>query len=271
MSGTGVDVPTTKTCRTIIDAYFAAFKKTPLVMLIGHLDGLKYATAKGAGWRADCLGDMGGFSKNWCHMEDFYPQQIERAGIGDVWKRAPVAFESCWTMQKWVEEKWSVEQIFDWALAQHASYINNKSSPLPKGSRPLVERMLRHLGYRFVVRSVEHAAEARRGKTLEVRMKWENVGVAPCYADYRAAVALADRRGKRRVVAMAPGKAREWLPGKFDLVARLAVPGNLAPGDYAVQIAVVPASSPGEGVVRLAIAGGRSDRWYPVSQVKIRP
>ncbi len=43
---------------------FAAFKKTPLLMLIDDDPCLKYATQNGAGWRADCLGDMGGFSKN---------------------------------------------------------------------------------------------------------------------------------------------------------------------------------------------------------------
>jgi hypothetical protein len=28
----------------------------------------QYAVHHGCGWRADCLGDMGGFSKSWSHM-----------------------------------------------------------------------------------------------------------------------------------------------------------------------------------------------------------
>jgi len=38
-------------------------------MLIGDADLLAYATARGAGWRADCLGDLGGFSPTWNHMD----------------------------------------------------------------------------------------------------------------------------------------------------------------------------------------------------------
>lgn len=272
MSGTGVEMPTTATQRKIIDTYFASFPKTPLVMLIGPLDGLKYAIGKGAGWRADCLGDMGGFSKNWCHMKNFYPQQIERAGIGDVWRRAPVAFETCWTMQKWVDEGWDIQSIFDWAMAQHASLINNKSSPIPEGTRNQVEEVLRLLGYRFVVRSVEHAAEIKPGRSLEVRMAWENVGVAPCYYDYRLALALADGSGKQVAVSVGEAVVRNWLPGKFDLVERIALPADLKPGDYALQIAIVEPSEPlsaSKPVVRLAISGRRDDGWYPVSCVKV--
>jgi len=269
MSGTGVRMPSPETRRKIIDAYLSAFRRTPLVMLIGELEGLKHATSEGAGWRADCLGDMGGFSRTWCHMRDFYPQQIERAGIADAWKRGPVAFESCWTMQRWVQERWSVQQIFDWALAQHASYINNKSSPIPEGTRPLIETMLRLLGYRFVVRTVEHPAEVERGRTFEVRMEWGNVGVAPCYADYRPALALVGGDGKRSVVSRSKARVRDWLPGKFNLVEQVTLPNSLASGEYSLELAVVD-SSTSEPVVRLAIAGRRNDGWYPISRLRVR-
>ncbi len=38
-------------------------------------------------------------------------------------------------MRKWVNEGWSVRYIFNYALALHASYLNNKSAPLPDGPR----------------------------------------------------------------------------------------------------------------------------------------
>jgi hypothetical protein len=269
MSQTGVNMPSPETRRKIIDAYLAAFRKTPLVMLIGDIEGLKQATKGGAGWRADCLGDMGGFSKNWSHMKNVYPQNIEKAGIADAWKRGPVAFESCWTMARWVREGWDVQQIFDWSLAQHASYVNNKSDAIPEGTRPLIEACLRLLGYRFVVRSVEHPAEVARGQSVEVRMDWENIGVAPCYAEYRPALALEDGNGKRHAVSVAEAKVREWLPGKFKVVGRIAIPADLAPGEYALQIAVVEPLAM-EPVVRLAIAGRHEDGWYPLSRVQVK-
>ena len=95
-------LPTLESRMKVVDAYLAAFKKTPLIMLIGASECLKYACAHGTGWRADCLGDMGGFTKTWCHMCNAYPNRITEARIEDVWKTAPVAWETCWDMRKWV-------------------------------------------------------------------------------------------------------------------------------------------------------------------------
>ncbi|NQT38774.1 MAG: beta-galactosidase [Planctomycetes bacterium] len=97
---------------------------------------LKHATQHGTGWRADCLGDMGGFSKTWCHMRMAYPQRLPQADAMDAWKTAPVAWETCWDMRKWVDEGWSLRYIVNYALALHGSYINNKSAPLPEREHP---------------------------------------------------------------------------------------------------------------------------------------
>lgn len=119
-------MPTIETQKKIVDAYLAAFRKTPLVMLIGGGDMLKYGVKHGTGWRADCLGDMGGFSKNWCHMRKGYPKSLPEANATDAWKTAPVVWETCWDMRKWVNEGWSLRFIFNYALALHGSQINNK-------------------------------------------------------------------------------------------------------------------------------------------------
>jgi len=91
-------MPTLENRMKVVDAYLAAFKKTPLLMLIGGGDCLKYACAHGTGWRADCLGDMGGFSRRWCHMRNAYPAEVGQ--VQDAWKTAPVAWEACWDMRK---------------------------------------------------------------------------------------------------------------------------------------------------------------------------
>jgi hypothetical protein len=78
--------------KKLIDIWFEAFPSTPLLMNFDEPEALHYGTAKGAGWRFDCLGDM---RPKWAHMLDFYPLQIVRAGIGDVWQHAHVSFETC--------------------------------------------------------------------------------------------------------------------------------------------------------------------------------
>ena len=60
-------------------------------------------------------------------------------------------------MNRWVKEDWSLRYIFNYALALHGSYLNNKSAPLPMADevRPEIERFLRRLGYRLVSQGTE--------------------------------------------------------------------------------------------------------------------
>jgi hypothetical protein len=268
MSGTGVDMPPIKTRLAIIDAYFQAFPNTPKLMLIGDADGMKHATSRGAGWRADCLGDMGGFSPCWNHMRDAYPDQIKSTGSGEVWQRAPVAWETCWDMRKWVAEGWDVRYIFDYALDYHASYVNNKSAPIPQGFRPEVERLIRKLGYRLVLRSVEHEGATRRGRGLVVKTEWENVGVAPPYHDHLLVFRLRDASGNGPVTVTGTS-LKGWLPGTKQVAETLRLPQDLPRGNYQLALAVVDPRTQ-RPAVRLAIEGRDAEGWYPLSQIEVR-
>lgn len=208
-------MPTLDTQKKIVDAYLAAFQKTPLVMLIGGGKMLKYAVSQGTGWRADCLGDMGGFSKKWCHMRMAYPNMLPNAEAMDAWKTSPVAWETCWDMRKWINEGWSPRFIFNYALALHGSVINNKSAPLPPGVqvREEIERFLRRLGYRLVLNELRHSRQAKSGEMFKLAMKWQNVGSAPCYRPYRVAYRLTGSDARHRFFV---GKITvdKWLPGE---------------------------------------------------------
>ncbi len=286
---TNARVPAPDVQKKIVDAYLAAFRKTPLLMLIGGGEMLKHASQRGAGWRADCLGDMGGFSKTWSHMRMGYPQYVTDAGIADVWKTSPVAWETCWDMRKWVRENWSLRFIFNYALALHGSYVNNKSAPLPEGDqvRAELERFLRRLGYRLVLKELKHPPQVKAGGSLELAMKWQNVGSAPCYRPYRLAYRLSADHGYRRVF---PGKntVNRWLPGSIELFTEeffkqpadlppgnvadvqdvISLPGDLAPGEYTLALAVVDEKTE-KPVVRLGIQGRADDGWYPLSRVSV--
>lgn len=282
-------MPTMQNRMKIIDAYLAAFRKTPLLMLIGGRECLTYAAQHGTGWRADCLGDMGGFSKTWCHMCDAYPQLVTEAGVGDVWKKAPVAWESCWDMRRWVEEKWSLRFIFNYALSLHASYFNNKSAPLPEGEnvRYEIERFLRRLGYRLVLRELKHPKRSHRGEPLTLVMKWQNVGSAPCYRPYRVAYQLAKKTGYVRTL-IGEATVEKWMPGSLPVFTEefFKEPSDLPPGDVVevVDRVMLPADMPvgtfcfaigvvgeqtNEPILRFAIKGRADNGWYPLSEIEV--
>jgi hypothetical protein len=273
-NGEAVAMPPVETRMAIIDAWCQAFPQNAKVMLIGSDEGMASAQAKGYGWRADCLGDMGGFSKTWNHMDNYYLQQLTNTSSLMVWKSAPVAFESCWDMRKWTSSGWDIRHIFDYALQCHAGYLNNKSAPIPEGTRPEIERFLRRLGYRLVVRSLDHAEPAKPGESLRLSMTWENVGVAPPYGDYRLAFrlsgdSLAGTEPRQPIRTITTNSVRGWLPGltKTDSVLRL--PTSISEGRYRLAVGLVAPETEAPAV-RLAIAGREPDGWYPLSRLEVR-
>lgn len=282
-------MPKIENCRKIIDAYLGAFRKTALLMLVGGRECLGYAAERGTGWRADCLGDLGGFSKTWCHMRIAYPQLITESGVNEVWKKAPVAWESCWDMRRWVKENWPLRFIFNYALALHGSYLNNKSAPLPTGQdvRLEVERFLRRLGYRLVLRELTHPRRLPRGEPLVLKMKWQNVGSAPCYRPYRVAYRLTGEIGyaktlvgKVTVQNWMPGSIEVFTPGFFkepadlppgdivEVADSIVLPADLPPGVFRLAVGVV-AEAAEEPILNLAIKGRTAEGWYPLSEVEV--
>ncbi len=282
-------MPTMENRKKIIDAYVNAFRKTTLLMLIGGRECLTYAAERGVGWRADCLGDMGGFSKNWCHMRNAYLQLVESSGVQDVWKTAPVAWESCWEMRRWVKEDWSLRYIFNYALAFHGSYLNNKSAPLPEGEkvRYEIERFLRRLGYRLILTELRHPGRVKKGTYFKLEMNWQNVGSAPCYRPYRLAYKLTNNREYAKVL-VGNITVEKWMPGSVDIFAeeflreppelppgdiievadRIKLPTDMPAGKYRLAIGVVD-EDPNKPIIKLAIAGRTKDGWYPLSEVEV--
>jgi hypothetical protein len=222
-------------------------------------------------------------------MRQGYPLYVQEAGIQDAWQTAPVAWESCWDMRKWVQEGWSLRFIFNYALALHGSQFNNKSSPLPAGEnvRPEIERFLRRLGYRLVLKQLSYPAAAKPGEKLALTMQWQNTGSAPCYRPYRLAYRLGDGKGFARVFAGRVAVHR-WLPGAIPLFTKeffnmpadlppgkivevadsIPLPNDLPAGDLTLSLAVVGEQTQ-EPVVRLAIQGRADDGWYPLGKIAV--
>ena len=273
----------------VIKAYQDAFRKTPLVMLIDGGECTIYAIQHGAGWRADSLGDLGSFDPKWNHMHHKYPDLVRSNGLLDVWKAAPVAFEPPRNVDEFVNKKWPLRWIFNYGLALHGSQFNGKSAKIPnnKHFREELERFLRRLGYRLVIKEISHPAQAKRGEKLEVSTKWQNMGSAPCYQPYRVAYRLSNSTGYQKTF-VSQTTVNQWLPGSIELFTEeffkqpadlppgqiypindsLELPADIPPGEYTLSVAVV-CNATEEPVIQLAITDKTKDGWYPLSRVSI--
>jgi len=268
MSGTGYEIPPEPTCRRISRLYREAFPTQPMVHLIGNDVGLRMCGDQQVGWRADCLGDLGGFSDCWNHMDNAYKQSLAAAGAFEVWQRAPVAWESCWDARKWHAEGWDVDSILDYGLMLHGSYLNNKSAPVPPEVKPKIERFLRRLGYRLVLRRAEAPERWPAGGRVDVQMQWENVGVAPPYRDWPLAFRLRPAGGGAPAVIVTDTTARGWMPGPFQVSETLALPSDLSAGAHALEVGLLDERGGGP-CVRLAVTAAEETMWYPLGQITV--
>ncbi len=280
--GAGSALLTDKTRQALVDAYIDSFKKTHLVMLLTDEKTNTYALSKAdVGWRVDCLGDMGGFSPTWSHMNDYYPQAIINFGVREAWKNAPVTLEVCWVMQHWKDMGWDVDHIIDESLKWHISSFNAKSSPVPDEWWPSVNRWLKKMGYRFVLRKFTYPATLNSNSKLTFTSWWENKGVAPCYKKFPLALRLrgpqtrkmtfggALKNDEKTEILVTNVDIRTWLPGDNLYDDTVMVPSNMPPGEYDLQIGILDPLS-NKPKVKLAISGKQPDGWYYLGKLKIR-
>ncbi len=257
------------TMHRLMDSYLDNFHKTPLMIQPTDRRTSLYALSKKhVGWRVDCLGDMRCVDgRNWCHMFDAYPEAVAGFGIQDAWRRGPVSLEACWVMQHWKNQGWDVDYIIQQSLKWHISSFNNKSSAVPPEWRPAVDAWLKKMGYRFALRKFTYPSAVAPLGRLTFTSWWENQGVAPCYRRYPLAIRLVG--AGRTAVLPAAADIRTWLPGDIVCNDAVQVPGDLAPGEYTLSIALLdPATR--KPKLKLAIAGIDESGWYNLGRIRIQ-
>lgn len=282
--GRGAEILTQNTRETLVRAYTDNFKKTPLIMLLTDKKTNKYGLAQAnVGWRVDCIGDLGFWAKDkdnpdWTHMYDLYPQSIINFGMKDAWKKAPISLEVCGTIKSWKGKRDSCEYcqgytvddvnyIIDETLKWHISSFNAKSSGVPEAWSPLIDRWLKKMGYRFVLRSFSYPEFAARGEKLSFKSWWDNRGVAPVYKKFLLAVKLTNENGSE--VFITDADVNSWFPGDNLYDDGIFIPQDMSKGTYQLQIGIVDPQSH-TPKVNLAIKGRDKDGWYPLGKIEIR-
>lgn len=211
--------------KNLVDTYTSSFKKTHLLGQICSPELVNYANeTRPVGFRADGLGED-------FHMNDYFPKNIFR--MKDVWKKAPVSFESFWYLTEWKKQGWDIDEIIEQTLKWHISSLNGKSSSVPFEWKDKVDAWLRKMGYRFSIRLFEYPSSAAPGDNLMLTLWVENSGVAPIYS----ALPFSIRFKKDNFVTefTTDIDVRNWLPGDSIEHPEITLPENLASGTYDVE------------------------------------
>ncbi|MFC1611844.1 DUF4832 domain-containing protein [Myxococcota bacterium] len=273
-----VPIPTDATLQWLADEHYRSFLSTALIGPIGCNQGqtlTKYmyethGSTIGAGIFMDCWGDYPTGPDDWAHMTDNYPRCLELIhGESEpqdqiAWQRGVIRLETCGVMSGWGEG--DIQEALDWALDKHASFFHNKMSDVPEDSVGDVIETLKRLGYRLVLRSMEHPEVVHVGQPATIKIDFDNIGVAPPYQDFFLAVRLDNPDDEQTYVSSE--SIKHWLPGEHSRT--LVVPLSVAPGEYVLSVAIVSRYDD-EPAINLAIEGRAGDGWYPLSSLRVAP
>ena len=220
--------------RALAEVYARAFPHTRLIgqvaapWLCECLDAIHPC-----GWRGDGTGEPK-------HMNVFYPAAAE--AMPDLWKKAPVSFESYWWLGEWERHGWDLDEIIEKTLSWHISTFNGKSFPIPEKWRGKIEYWLGKMGYHFVLTEAAYAEEAQAGAPLRFILKVLNRGVAPIYAPIPLRLRLRGKAGE--LLFTTEVDPREWLPGEREVTFSVDLPLQMKAGEYEAAVSLSGENTP---------------------------
>jgi Domain of unknown function (DUF4832)/Beta-galactosidase len=262
-------MPDSAICHSIVDLYYEAFPNTPLTALMACIFDDSYAVHKGnCGWRADSWGDADGSGGRWNHHEYYYWPTNNK--YPQLWKTGTVAFEPGepgGTMSGWTAP---VKKIVDDAIAWHSTFVQNKSQVIPSYFMPDMERLVMKLGFRLVLRNISFQNPVPAGSEIPIKMKWENLGIAPPYRDHRIAFRLLDTNNVIHGIAITDQSVKGWLPGEKEVTVNYKLPDDIPGGDYSLEMGIVFHNSI-EHNIPIANKGKTADGWYTIGSMNINP
>jgi hypothetical protein len=249
--------PSTSALKSLTDDFLANFKVS--VVIGGDLQrkddsAFKYAIQNKVGWRVDCWGN---YASGWNHMQDAYPAILAEAP--NAWQNAPVILETCSVMSDWVAHNYPWQQALQWAIDNHASQFNNKSSPIPSEMRSQLQDMLTKIGYRFVLTQAQLPTSVASGSSFSLNLHWSNVGNAPMYFERHLLVKIGS------LVTDTGISMKGFLPGTRTDTPTIGVKG-LVPGTYPVQIGL---ATPGSFAPDITLAISGAGPWYTLGNLVI--
>ncbi len=212
----------------IVDTYTGVFKNTFLVGQSYLPDLLKYANrTTTTGWRGDGFGDPN-------HLENIYPPRVEK--ISELWKTAPVSFESYWWLGEWQRKGWDIDNIIELSLKWHLSSFNAKSMAIPFEWKEKIDAWVRRMGYHYAIDSFACPEKAAIGEGVTFELSVDNIGVAPIYKKLPLQLVLKNEGNSYTVTTDVD--LRKWFPGKHLEKLEIKLPDEMLCGEYDVEIGI---------------------------------
>ncbi|MCR5720014.1 MAG: DUF4214 domain-containing protein [Lachnospiraceae bacterium] len=268
--GPSGDFPPEEIADQYLIHYVNNFDNDKLCMRRNTSQSKKY----GMGLFNDMIGDTPSLDDDWgwlSHIKYGYDDEVGtfQPADPDFWKYGPAGGEFANGSADWYVVSDTIDETIRQVVTSHTSWIGPccPSDLSGKKYQSGIDRLLKTIGYRYVIKETTHPDCASADTVITVDMDWENKGIAPFYFDWKVKVGLANDNG---VVtsSVVNDDIREWLPGDIDVKANLEIPADLPNGDYKVVVGIIDPATDKPGV-NLAIDGKRADGWYELDTLTI--
>ncbi len=241
----------------LADAYLDGFKTTQLLCQTANADLLEYFNSKrNVGIRADCLGDP------WWHMNRFYPYIF--AKNKDLWKHSHISFEVGYTLNTWLNNGWDINEIIEQSLKWHISSFNAKFRPCPDEWKPIIDRWLCKMGYRFALRNIKYPNRVSPGDNAQIEFWIENRGVAPIYKPLPFKFILKNENSYYEFDTNID--ITSYLPGDNTEELILNIPRDIVPGEYTLSATIGGGDYP---VVQFAMECENDGKAFDLVKIKV--
>lgn len=260
------DLAATQTTKqAILEDYFEAFSWKPKVIAFDDDFATKYVTDRGGGIRNDCLGTED--ANNWylTSLNRIDPNLNDR-----VWRTAIITGEFCGAEWGAIEGTTSRFDLnFEFIQRTHWSFIGSAGGaiiPQSDAHRENLDLLHKTLGYRFVLKRVDHSARIQGGEKLSIAIEVENKGIAPFYFNWPLIMYFIDADGITVFETELDIDIRQWLPGVHIENVTVTIPDHLAAQAYDVRLAIPDPDYDLPGIL-FANTGSDEEGRYLVSRL----
>lgn len=247
--------------------------------MLGIRRPFAYATQNNFGYFNDRIGHTPTTDQwlfwinNGMHYENWYDgRSYPETAVPDFWQTSYSAGEfGSGNALLWLGDG-EIEETLRQVKLSHTSWIGPCTPANVRNDAPElanVQRLLKTIGYRFVIESVTHQDTVNGGEALAIQMVWNNKGVAPFYFPWPVEVGLARSNGDLALWSLSDLDIRGLLPGEHGTSFELEIPADFAPGSYSLVVAILDPDTGLPGV-DLAIEGRRPDGRYKLSEIVIQ-
>ena len=253
--GNSIRFFTTEQLERFMDLHTRAFKNTRLIGQVCSPYLVNYACqTTPVGWRGDGTGNYG-------HIHTMFPNA--HAQMPDVWKKAPVSFESWWWISEWLRQGWDIDEIIACTLSWHLSTFNTKFIPVQWELKDKIDEWVAKMGYHYGLTEFSMPESAKAGEKLCVSFKIKNYGVAPIYNENTVFIRLTN--GQTVYDLPTSLDARSWLEGEYAEKVKLDLPETLEKGEYTVAFGISTAA----GKLALCMNVEETDGFYTVGSLRV--